>query len=75
MPKLVKYPKTREFVIETPNGFVDAPLFDPILDNPEADAKLARDAIARAIANGMSEEMAIEAYGIQVQKDEDETSR
>ena len=64
MPKLVKNPKTREFVVETPDGFTDAPLFDPILDNPEAEAAQAERAVARAIERGMSEADALEAYGI-----------
>ena len=58
-------PKSDEGFIETGDGERDDVAFhDAILDNPEAEARLARIARKRAVDGGMDPKTASQMYGI-----------
>lgn len=58
-------PKSRECFYRDATGRIsDAAIHDEILDNPEVDRAVSERAIMRAMAEGLSEEVARKLYGI-----------
>lgn len=53
---------SREFCIFERGKASDAPLHDPILANPDADALISRQAVERAMRRGLTREQAESLY-------------
>jgi hypothetical protein len=54
---------SREFCVIESGRPSDAPLHEPILDNPDAEEAISRQAIERAMRRGLSRQQAERLYG------------